>query len=173
MLDAKTLADRYGMYALPYATAFPDLTAKLGALYRERVADVPWLPDGWLSRVGVLNGSDGSILFPAPSPSAPWLDTPAKRAWWREFSAVTAAAGTAYAAGKADQGRALIAKADANLAFWTRAHEIATVLAMPVTIVQGAGSGLLSLSRAGALVPIALGLAGLFLWMKFRPRSLK
>lgn len=126
-----------GMYALPYATTWPELSDQLRSLYIARAASIAWLPQDWLGEVLALHGSLGNVLIPAPStvrPGIPWLRTPQQRAWWDDLAARAQGIVTAYAAGKAAEGRVQLEKLYADSAFWNKAYDIAVVLATPVTV---------------------------------------
>jgi len=153
---------RLGVYPLPYATLWPELSSQLRALYNSRLSRVPWLPAGWLASVNALHGKNGQVMVIAPSRAAiaadaSFLDTPAKEQWWDELADRSSAAVVKYAAGKAAEGRREIALADADLAFWSRAHALASVLALPVTAAQAAwkNPGLVGIVLWGGLGLVA------------------
>lgn len=156
-----------GMYALPYATTWPELSDQLRSLYIARAGTVPWLPEDWLGTVLSLHGANGMILVPAPAnvtPSIPWLRTDAQRAWWNDFAARAGAVITAYAAHQAELGRAQLDRLYADSAFWNKAYDIATVLATPVTVATAAARFANSnpLSSAALGLVAILGAAALF-----------
>lgn len=130
-----------GMWAQPYATAYPELVGQLDDLYHSRADLINWLPWGWMGSVDALHGHNGYIMVPAPAsaPNAPglikipWLDTPDKVAWWNDF----AKRGTALveAMGRKDlaAGQNIIAQANNDANFWNTAYSIASTLALPIT----------------------------------------
>jgi hypothetical protein len=148
------------MYALPYATTWPELSAQLLNLYDERASPIPWLPPMWIDYVHSLHGAEGQVLVPAPAnvtPGIPWLDTPEKKAWWNDFAARATAIVTRYAAKQADAGRGELAKLYADSAFWNRAYQIAYVLATPVRGAQAVyNNPLTSAAIVGAVVIAAM-----------------
>ena len=158
------LIPRFGMYALPYATVYPDLAAQLAALYRDRAGQIPWLPAGWLA--GVLSyhaDESGNVLVPAMSVgiATDWLDTPDKRLWWGQFTARANAVIVRYAAAQAAAGRRELDRLYAASEFWDTAYRIAYTLSAPVRGLQAVvknpwSFGALALAAVGAwlLLPV-------------------
>lgn len=138
------LLPRYGMFALDYADRWPELTTALRRIYLEKTAGIPWLPRNWRASIDALHGSSGKLLMPVRSfatasngETPKFLNTPEKRAWWDDFQEQVQAAHQAFLDGERSKGLALMNAAYANTRFWTAAHNIATVLATPVTAVSG------------------------------------
>lgn len=178
-----TLIPAYGMYALPYATVYPDLSDQLGQLYTDRASQISWLPANWLNNVMALHGQNGMVLIPAPASSStpgftpiPWLDTSDKIAWWNQFNATAEAAIQAYAANQSAQGAILMQQAYDDSAFWTEAYNIATVLALPVTVAKGVAAGVADAGSwfnklgTGGTTALVLGAAGLVGWFMLRKK---
>lgn len=135
------LVRELGVYSLPYASTWPVLRDILARIYRERAGAIDWLPPNWLTRVMLMHGQkDGQgnavVLIPASAkvtPAISFLDTPAKRAWWDEFSMRANDAVVMYAAQKAAEGRVQLDKLYADTRFWDHAINLAQFLAAPVT----------------------------------------
>lgn len=171
MVDWNTYSDdflirHYGVVALPYGAAWPDFSKQVRALLIDRAGKIPWLPDDWLTSIRYLHGQDGRIMMPVPSTAstsagsgAEFLDTAAKRAVWDTLAGELNAAQQAYAAGQAAQGAKIMDAANNNAAFWDRAYNVASVLALPVTVVQAAWNNPWA---AGAVVYGGLGLLALY-----------
>lgn len=170
------LLPRYGMYAVDTANAYPELAAALRRLYLEKAAGIPWLPKDWRASIGTLHGQDGKMLMPAPSNAvdssgnrAKFLVTPDQQAWWDEFVAMARQIQESFLAGKLAEGRAEMEAAYNRSAFWTRAHNIATVLATPVTVVTGAAN--VAGSYPKVVQGVLIGGAALLLWYFFRRKD--
>ena len=120
--DQATLIPAYGMYALPYATVWPDLATQLGQLYQSQLQFMPWLPAGWLDGVMALHGQNGYILVPGPAiymgQPLPFLTTPDQIAFWTSLNQQAAAIISQYAAGQQAAGAAQLQALYANSAFW-------------------------------------------------------
>lgn len=139
------LLPRYGMYALDYANTYPELTAALRRLYLEKLSGIPWVPKDWRASIGTLHGQDGKLLVPAPSNAvdsqgnrAKFLVTPEQQAWWDEFAGMARGIQQAFMDKELAKGRSLMEAAYNRADFWTKAHQMATVLALPVTVAQAA-----------------------------------
>lgn len=177
MVDWNTYSDdflirHFGVVALPYGARWPDFSAQMRALIVDRAGQIPWLPDDWLTSMRYLHGQDGRIMMPVPSTAstsaghgAEFLDTPEKAAVWDQFAAQANAAQQAYAAGQAAQGAKIMAQANADAEFWDHAYNLASVLALPVTVLKAAWNNPWT---AGGLI---YGGLGLLLLYTFRPRS--
>lgn len=180
-----TLIPTYGMYALPYATTYPDLATQLTQLYQERAAQIDWLPPGWLDGVMSLHNQNGEILVPASGtvqPPIPWLYTSDQIQWWTDFNTRANAIIQAYAADQSAQGAILLAQLYADSAFWNEAYAIATFLATPVTVATDLASTATSIASAAASATrtlasnpitstlLVLGLAGAGVWWFARKR---
>ncbi len=171
-----TLQPSLGCYALPYATNWPDLSNALAAIYRDKVAGIPWLPPGWIQNVMALHGQNGMILIPSPAnstPAIPWLNTPEKKAWWQQFHNIANGAVMDYAGKKAAEGKIEMERAYSNAAFWDGAYKVASLLAAPVTAVRDAAETYDKYGgwiKKGAVVGLA-GLVGLAIWMRIKPKK--
>lgn len=139
------LLPRYGMYALDYADVYPELTAALRRLYLEKAAGVPWLPKDWRASIGTLHGQEGKLLMPAASNAvdstgkrAVFLVSPEQQAWWDEFVGMARSIQEAFFNKELAKGRSLMEAAYNRTAFWTKAHQMASVLALPVTAAKAA-----------------------------------
>lgn len=170
------LLPRYGMYALDYADTYPELTAALRRLYLEKAAGIPWLPRDWRASVGSLHGQDGKLLIPASSQAVDsrgntpdFLVTAEQRAWWDEFAAMARSIQQAYLDKKLVEGRAAMEAAYNRSAFWTKAHNIATVLATPVTMVRGTAN--LMATYPKLVQGVLIGGAALLAWYFFRRKD--
>ena len=170
------LLPRYGMYALDYADVYPELTAALRRLYLEKTAGIPWLPKDWRASIGSLHGQDGKLLVPASANAvdsqgnrAKFLVNQEQVAWWNEFVAMADDIRRKFMDGKLAEGRAAMEAAYNRSAFWTKAYNIATVLATPVTVVSGAAN--LAGSYPRVVQGVLIGGAALLLWYFFRRKD--
>ena len=170
------LVPRYGMHAVDYADVWPDLTAALRKLYLDKTAGIPWLPADWRASIGTLHGSEGKLLLPVRSfavsstgQTPTFLNTAEKRAWWDQFHAQVQDMHQKFVDGKRQEGLALAQAAYDRSAFWTKAYNIATVLATPVTMVQGTVGVMAAYPKLvqGALI----GGAALLAWYFFRRKD--
>ncbi len=112
-----------GMYALPYATTWPELSRQLAQIYQDKAADIPWLPSNWLGSVMSLHGKNGQILVPAvanvsAAGGIPWIKSSEQREWWDEFHDLANGAVVKYAANQAAQGKVELDRLYANAEFW-------------------------------------------------------
>lgn len=162
------------MYALPYATAWPDLAPMLATIYRDRIAKLPWLPSTWWAAVSALHGKEGQVLVPTPprmrdgrvKPDLPaWLVGAERVDAWDQISAAANEALQNYAAKKAEDGKRELMGLYANAAFWDNAYAIANVLAAPVNLARAAVANYKTVSTL-AVVGLAI-----FLWLKFRKKG--
>lgn len=169
----------WGIYLSPgIGEAYPELNTKLLTFFRDRVAKIPWLPAGWYDAVaGIQANFPGSQARIAPAllasgavnPQAPdWLDSADKRQYWQELFAESNKIVTAYAAGKADEGRIELDRLYANSAFWDRAYNIAvTIRDTPENIVKAAGkvaTGIAWEGIKGFIVPAVLVAVVFIIW---------
>lgn len=136
-LDTTLQAD-YGVYRSPgLAAVWPELGVKLRAIFADRVATLPWVPADWSDHVAqVIAGGDAVRLLPlrgdgtAPVPFPSWLTASSARLGaWNDIAAITNQAVAAYAATKADEGRAVLDAAYADAAFWDRLYRIDVAIA--------------------------------------------
>lgn len=162
-----TLVPAYGMYSEPYATVYPDLSTQLGQIYTDKASQIDWLPSNWLNDVMALHGQNGMVLIPAPagvSPPIPWLDSQAKIDWWNQFNQTAEAAIMAYSQNQSAQGAILMQDAYDDSAFWDEAYNIATVVALPVTVAKNVAAGVAAVgagvNKLGGATTTALLLGG-------------
>lgn len=170
------LLPRYGMYALDYADTYPELTAALRRLYLDKLAGVPWVPKDWRASIGTLHGQDGKLLMPAPSNAvdsrgnrAKFLVTDEQRAWWDELVRMARSIQEAMMSKRLAEGRGAMEAAYNRSDFWTRAHNIATVLATPVTLVKGTADVVGTYPRL--VQGVLIGGAALLVWYFFRRKD--
>ncbi len=140
----RSFVSKLGVYVVPFATEWGDAPSRLLALYSKQLASLPWVPSSWVASVSQLNGSYQSlwgnkvIALPASSTTLraygtpSFLDTAEKIQAWNELNGVLLQAYQSYASGKADEGRSAIIATDNDLAFWTRLHQIASIVGAPV-----------------------------------------
>lgn len=116
------LVPSLGMYAEPYATVWPDLSAQLAQLYTDQTSNMPWLPAGWLDQVLALHGQNGNILVPAPAiymgKALPFLQTQDAIDFWNTFNQRAASVISQYAADQQAQGAAELQQLYDDAAFW-------------------------------------------------------
>lgn len=139
------LLPRYGMHALDYGAAFPDLTNQMRKLYRDRLAKFPGLPADWALSVNLLHGQNGKFLFPVASNAVDsvgngpkFLTTSSQRQAWDTIVSELNGIRMAILAKEGKRGLALAEAAYAKAAFWDNAYNMARVLALPVTAVKAA-----------------------------------
>lgn len=140
------LLQKYGVYTLPYATNWSELTSVLSRIYRDKLSEVPWIPKDWYGTImGYVHNKNGNIAVVAPSSATAtngkgilFLDTPEKKQWWDELAAASSKAVKDFAANKAAEGRREMEAAYADSAFWDSAYKIAALLASPVHAVKDA-----------------------------------
>lgn len=167
------LVPNYGMHAVDYADVWPELTSALRRLYADKTAGISWLPRGWAVAVDSMHGKQGKMLLPVRSfavsstgQTPKFLDTAEKRAWWDEFHNQIKAVHQAFVDGKRQDGLRLMQAAYDRSAFWTAAHNIATVLATPVTLVTGTVGIMAKYPRLVQGVLIAGGLLAAWYFFK-------
>ncbi len=117
------LVPTLGMYALPYASTWPELSDQLARMYQDRARDIAWLPSDWLELVLGLHGRNSEVLIPAPSNTSgvgaiSFLKTPEQKAWWDDFAHRAEVIVSNYAAGQAALGRQQLDQLYADAAFW-------------------------------------------------------
>lgn len=136
---ASALRKLYGLWdSYGLGISWPDLRERVNSLIDAKVAPIKWLPETWGADVAQLRANaPGDIFRPAPtlqidgvtqldkSMVPDWLDTAEKAAWWNELSAIVNNAVNSYAMGKLEEGRQIIADAEADAAFWDRAYNFA------------------------------------------------
>jgi len=174
-LDADGLLKNYGVYTHPYGTVWPELTAALTKLYRNRLASVPWLPRNWISVImGSVHGANGNIAIIAPSTAnynggrgADFLDTPEKKQWWDELAASSSKTLMAFAANKAAEGQAELEEAYDDAAFWDSAYKIQNLLRSPLhTVMYAADTYTKYQWLFNPAIIVGAGLVGLYLFTR-------
>ncbi len=181
-MNQNDLIKNFGVMTFPYASRWPDLASKLEVLYRDKLANIPWLPTEWRAVVlDSIHGKGGNIVAIVPSTAnypggtgAYFLDTPQKKAWWDQLAAATSKAITDFAAGKAAEGKQELDDAIANADFWNEGAgdkmiQWARILASPVT---GLKAGFDNPYKTTAIA-VGVGGAILGLWLFLRSRSNK
>jgi hypothetical protein len=187
--DQATLIPTLGMYALPYATVWPDLATQLATLYQGNLQFMPWLPAGWYDSVMALHGQNGYILIPGPAiyngQPLPFLQTPDQIAFWTSLNQQAASVISQYAAGQQAAGAAQLAQLSANAAFWNTgfgaslinaqqtAYNVADAAGNVVTaagnIAKAAGKVASFSLSSPTMVLLTAGLGvGLFMFLKLR-----
>lgn len=168
------------------ATAYPELVAEFNKLYSERMANLPWLPPGWVNEVLTINGKGGDIVFPVPtfrkdgSPiNKPWPDflqsEEARKVWQAIYERYREIL-VAYAAADAEKGRALLKSLYAASAFWDGLYRAAVAVRDAPgnavnAVVNGATSALFgNLGALGWKVWVIVGIAGVGAFIYFAPR---
>jgi hypothetical protein len=169
------------------ATAYPELIAEFNKLYSERVAKLTFLPQGWLTTVLENNGKGGTILFPIPpfmangtvKPGLPsFLQTEGAREVWKALNAEYRKILIAYAAARAEEGRAELKKLYAAAAFWDGLYNTAVfVRDLPSTAVNTVTNAAFdvvfgNLGKLGWKVWLVVGIAGVGAAIYFAPRVL-
>ncbi len=156
--DQQRIVPAVGMYAQPYGKVWPELVDQLKTLYRDKLADVDWLPPGWWATVdGLMFGRVYLTDNWHADDAAPHLEAAVvrKAARLRRALAKWDAAVETFAAGKAEEGKVLLAAAYDDAAFWNRAYSIAVVLASPVTAVRAVADVVANAPKLSALVGLA------------------
>lgn len=167
-----------GAYVQPgVGTAYPDLVDIIRDIYRKRVSKLPFVPVGWLSKVeAAMEGSTIVLLFdPMPggktqiNPMPEWImgDAAAAKAW-QAAAQVVKDAYTQYAMGKVEEGRRIMARAQANAAFWDTLYTTAVAVRdAPGKAVDAVGRGALDFAKSflgKTWWILALALGGWLLW---------
>lgn len=114
------------------------LKGEMSRLFVTRVAQLPWLPPGWLASVQDIQSrypddlvriapSMGSIH---PNPESPsWiLADPDRLAAWQVIAKACDSAIVKFAAAKQDEGRAELQRLYDNAAFWDKAYNLAVAV---------------------------------------------
>lgn len=145
-MDNNQAIEYYGVYSLPYGVVpeYRDLVYQLATLYRDRVAELPWIPKEWDAVVmPAMNGQQPFYMI-APSTAnypigggklgygAKFLDTPEKKKVWDEIAATASKIQQDYAKGQVEAGRREMKEAYDNVQFWNSAVNIANLAASPV-----------------------------------------
>lgn len=150
--DEGRLSRELGMRLQPgLAGAYPELAQKLDAIYRDKVAKLPWLPPGWLDQVEAIHGTGGDILLPAPvfgkggrinRDVAAWLDTPDRRQAWDDLATVATNARQQFVEDRRREGLVILAEAEANAAFWDAAYRLQAAVRQAARAVVDTATGL-------------------------------
>jgi hypothetical protein len=149
---------RLGVYVQPgIGQAYPELAMSVRDIMVERVSKIPFLPAGWLDEVLRLIDTQPLTLvkvYPAlkadgvtPNDLAPsWVkESPERLKVWQELSEITRLAQFNYAQARVEEGRAIMAKANADAAFWDRAYNVAVFIRdAPGNAVSAVAGGALS-----------------------------
>lgn len=174
--ENSALSSRLGLYYQPgQGEAWPELAAQVLDLYRSRVARLPFVPIGWIAQVEAAAAGSrlliptgplfASLAYPIPG----WIasDQAAKEAW-QQVNQLIRDAVSKYASKKTDEGRQIIAAAEANAAFWDTLYQAAvTIRDLPGTVVEAVGTGAVSAGWAfikRAWWVLALIGIGLLVW---------
>lgn len=145
-------------------STWPELRDQLLKLYRERVGKLAFVPMTWIDQVAAEHAA-GNVLVLVPPflpngtvrPNLPaWLaSNPQALAAWKEAAEVSRLIVFHYAAGKVTEGRAEMARAQANAAFWDGLYRAAVFVAdAPANAVSGV---------LGGVQRVVGGVAGAFL----------
>lgn len=136
------LSKSLGMYTQPgIGGAYPELTAMLRIMYRDRFAALPFVPEGWFNQVDAIHGHTGiqpdtlDILLPLPaydaqgnvSASLPdWLTaSDANLKAWDQARNALKDGYTKYISNQIDEGRALLNDLYAKADFWNALYTAA------------------------------------------------
>jgi hypothetical protein len=158
MVDALTtsnnaLSSRLGVFVQAgVGQAYPDLVQIVRDIYRKRVAKLAFIPAYWLGDVlAAMEGGD--LVLPTPTgfkslayPIPDWLskDQAALSAWRQVYDLVREAQ-SRYIAGRIEEGRYLMAQAEANAAFWDGLYTAAVAIRdAPGNAVDAIGKGTVS-----------------------------
>ena len=183
------LVPTLGMYALPYATVWPDLAVKLAALYKDQLQYMPWLPASWYGNVMALHGQNGYILIPAPAiyngQALPFLTTPDQITFWQSLNSQAESIISQYAAQQQAAGAAQLQDLYDDAAYWNTgfgasmitgqqsAYHIADAAGNVVnaagSIAQAAGKVAAFSLSSPTMVLLTVGLGvGIFAYLKLR-----
>ncbi len=140
-------ANELGVFLQPgLGTAYPELKAILGKLYRDKVSKLPWLPANWLTEVEALQTANPTALIRLDSvlmangtvrtssnaggPIPLWLSSVPDRtkAWQMLFDATNEAI-VAYARNEQMKGKAQLDQLYAKAEFWDTAYRVALATA--------------------------------------------
>ena len=178
-----TLSDRdftkkSGAYIQPgVGTAYPDLVDMVRDIYRKRVSKLPFVPVGWLSDMETAMAGSTLVLLQQPLPYGKpttngmpdWIlsDQAAMKAW-QGVAELNRDTYSQYAMGKVEEGRKVVARANANAAFWDTLYTTAVAIRdAPGNAVNAVGRGALDflksfLSKTWWI--LALAAAGWLVW---------
>lgn len=159
---------------------WPELGRDLLKLYRERVANLPFVPAGWLAQIEREHNAGNIMvlrpaLFPGTSTPVPdampaWLSSIEAKKAWTEASERVRLVVNAYAQGKLEIGRREMAAAQFDAAFWNGLYTATKAVAdLPKNIVEGVtggaqyvAGGLLRSIFSSWIVWVGIAAAGLF-----------
>jgi hypothetical protein len=158
-MDNAALSSRLGVFIQPgVGTAYPELVAIVRGIYRSRVSRLAFVPSYWLAEVLAAMEGDNLVL-PTPVgfkslayPIPAWLsdDTAAMSAWAAVGSLVKDAE-QRFLAGRIEEGRAVMAAADANASFWNGLYSAAVAVRdLPGDAVAAVAKG--TASAAGSFI---------------------
>lgn len=144
-----------GAYVQPgVGMAYPDLVRDMRAIYRNKVAKLPFVPSGWLDQVERTMGTDTLVLLfqplpygkPTRNPLPDWIrNDPAATVAWQKAAEMVRDAYSAYAMGKVEEGRSVLRRAEMNAAFWDTLYLGAVAVRdAPGNAVAAVGRGALS-----------------------------
>lgn len=150
--DPAMMLKNYGMMPLYYGKTWPELPIQLGRIYRDNIAQIPWLPAGWESVVmPTMTGTQEVFYVPAPSTAnyldaatgkvaygGQFLDSPEKKAWWDDFARQVNSAVAQYAAQKSAEGKKELDALYSNIKFIDDAIAIADLASAPLNILKDA-----------------------------------
>lgn len=156
--DDADLARRLGVYVQPgIGEAYPELAAQVRRIMVEKVSKIPFLPAGWLDEVlAIIDTNPPTLVKIYPvfksdgvttNELAPTFATysPEAAKVWQELSEVTRLAQFNYAAGKVEEGRAVMDAAYARAAFWDTAYNVAVwIRDAPGNAVNAVATGTMS-----------------------------
>lgn len=152
-------AAELGTYLQPgIGEAYPELSASLLRLYKDRVAKLAFVPASWYPRVEADAAGGNIVLLVQPSPYGvrnstplpPWIDNDQVAvAAWQKVAKVALDAYSQFAAQQVDSGREILADAYANAAFWSGLYQVATTIRdLPGTVVAAVGGGALDVAMS-------------------------
>lgn len=158
------------------------LKSEMDKLFVTRMAEIPWLPAGWLGNVrDVQSRYPDDLVRIAPSmgsihenPETPdWiLADPAKVAAWQVIAKASDNVIVAFAAGKQAEGKAELDRLYANAEFWNKAYNLAVGIR---DAVPNAGGWILSSlwNGLGWKWKLAIGFAGAAAVVVYFPKIAK
>lgn len=158
LILSASLTAHYGVYIQPgLGSAYPDLVQQLRGLYTSRVAKLPFVPSDWLAAVLAQMGTDVVVKLQQSKPHG--VNFQGLPAWigqnqaaidaWQQAAELIDSAVAAYANNQVEAGRAIIARANGNAAFWGGLYAAdQAFLNLPGTIVGGIGDGILTALKA-------------------------
>lgn len=171
-----SLSSRTGTFIQPgVGEAYPELVAIVRSIYRNRVARLAFVPAGWLAQVEDAMAG-GNLVLPTPVgfaslayPIPAWLSGDAYAlAAWRQVHDLVKDAQSRFIAGRIEEGKYVMAQAEANVAFWDGLYKAAVAIRdLPGDAVAAVGTGATSALMAWvkkAWWVLALVGIGLVVW---------